>query len=315
MPASFRLRTALCLGLLLTSGPGTCLLRAEETAVPSFELPLEEIAPHLVLITYRAQGRKRRGNGVVVIMDGKSYLMTNLHLVLGAENISFMTADGRRLAPRGVELSNNRDLVRMELEAGTPGLQAAARIAMNTPLAVITGGNGEEQQARHGKVIGIGSTKIEISAAFDDDSNGAPALNAEREVVGIAAYSRSFGMSDMKIGTRFEGKARHFCSRLDKNEWLPVNWRALDSRYGQAYREHDALCRRILAIFEHADTYNASAEEALALANECRSHIRQIEQLCRQKGLTEFLRRTFEEQAELLSFAREEFESYAKSRR
>lgn len=301
-----------CLPVILAAGLIIPRLHGDESDTESFDFSREDIAPNLILITYQVRGEKKKGNGVIARMDGKPYLLTNLHILLGAKKITFMTAEGKQLAPRSVELANSRDLVRLSLEDEV-GLTVSSRTKMNTPIAVYSGGDGSEKKIEHGKVIGIGSSKIEISATFDDSCNGAPALNAEKEVVGIATYSREFRKHAMKSGTRFE-ESRHFCSRMGKNDWKPVNWKAFNGKYGKAYRTHEALCLRIIDIFSSEQNYTATQKQAKSLAAECRTQARQLRLLCEQQGLTDFLRMDFEERAELLEYASELFGSYAKSR-
>jgi len=274
----------------------------------------DEIAQNLVLISYKADGQDKTGNGVIVQMEGKPYLLTNLHIVLGAEEIRFITASGKRLAPQRIELSSSRDLVRLALEADS-GLPLSTRVKMNTPIAVFTGGNGKEQKLEHGKIIGVGGEKIEISAEFDESNNGAPALNAEKEVVGIATYSRESAHHAMKTGTRFDKNTRHFCCRVGKDDWIPVNWKTYNRKYGTEYRKHETFCTKIIDILTDSENFTASAKKAKELAAECRTHARQLRLLSEQRDLTDFLLADFEEKAELLEYASGLFLAYANSRR
>lgn len=299
---------------------GNCVLTAlAATLLPlhgddaKVDYALDEIAPSLVKISYQVDGKAKSGNGVIVQMDGKPYLLTNQHIILGADKISFVTASGKRLAPRSVELSANRDLARLALMEG-PSLTISALAGMNTPVAVFSGGNGKKQHVEHGKIIGVGSGKIEVSATFDDSFTGAPALNANKEVVGIASYSQESARHAMKAGTRFDESTRHFCYRVGKGGWKRVNWKTYNNKYGKAYRKHDTFCASILEIFENGESFNASVKQARKLASECRTHVRQLRMLTEHRDLTEFLLNEFEGQAELLEYAEELFLDYAKSR-
>lgn len=275
----------------------------------------EEIAPSLVLISYQVGGEEKSGNGVVVEMEGKPYLLTSLHIILGAEKISFITASGERLAPRRVELSNNRDLVRLALGDEGSGLTLSFQAKMNTPIAIFSSGNEDTQKIEHGKIIGVGGGKVEISAKFNDSSNGAPALNAEKEVVGIATYSRKFSKHAMKTGTRFDNTKRHFCCRVGKNDWIPVNWKTYNRKYGKEYRKHETFCTQIINILKKGEEFSASAKRANELATQCRTHARQLRMLSERRDLTDFLLNDFEEKAELLEYADDQFHGYANNKR
>ena len=288
--------------------------RGEDSPQEPIGVSFEEIAPSLVLITYQVCGERKSGNGVVVEMEGKPYLLTSLHILLGAEKISFTTASGAQLAPRRVEISNNRDLVRLALEEGCPGLPLSFRAKMNTAIAVFTCGNGDGQKIEHGKIIGIGGGKVEISAGFNESSCGAPALNAEKEVVGIASYSREFSHHAMKTGTRFDNTKRHFCCRVGKNGWIPVNWKSYNRKYGKEYRKHEIFCTQIIHILKNAEEFNESEKRARELATQCKTHARQLRLLSERRDLTGFLLNDFEEKVELLEYANGQFLGYANNK-
>jgi len=274
---------------------------------------LDEVAPSLVQITYRINGKEKIGNGVIVRMNGKPYLLTNQHILLGAEKLRFTTLSGERLAPRSIELSARRDLARLALEEGAT-LALSPLAGMNTPVALFTGGNGEKQNVTHGEIIGVSGGKIEISASFGDSGNGTPALNANKEVVGIATYSKKSSKNAMKLGTRFDEAERHFCCRVGKIEWKKVNWKAYNKKYGQAFQKHKTFYNEILAIFQDEESFNAAAKRASDLATKCRIHARQLRMLTKQRDLTEFLLNEFEDQAELFEYAGDLFLKHSKNR-
>lgn len=282
-----------------------------DSAEDRVEFSCDDIASSLVLISYQVNEKAQRANGVIIQMEGKPYLLTNLHILLGTEKVSFTTASGERLSPRSIELSRTRDLVRLALGEENQGLPFSTGAKMNTPIAIFTGGNGKGQTVEHGKIIGIGGGKLEVSAKFDDSGNGAPALNAKKEVVGITTYSREFSSHAMKSGTRFDKKVRHFCHRIGKDDWVAVNWKSYNRKYGTKYRKHDLFCDQILAILKDRKNFKGSKKRAGEFATECRTHARQLQLLSEQRDLTEFLRSEFEENIELLEYAEGLFTDFA----
>jgi hypothetical protein len=248
-------------------------------------------------------------------MDGISYLLTSLSNLLGTDEIFFTTGAGDKVTPRRIELSNSRDLARLELATEQPGLPLSAEAKMNTAVALFKHEEGEQHTAVEGKIIGVGAEKIEISAAFDKASSGMPVFNASREVVGIAAYSREFSHHAMKSGTRFDREARHFCYRVGRNDWRPVNWRALNGKYGLKYRRIDMFCEHIITLLNQGEDFNATAAKAKELASECRIHAREIRLLTKQpKDLTDFLLNDLEQKAEMLEYVNGLFLEYARRR-
>lgn len=281
---------------------------SDDLTESTIDYALDEVSTNLVQISYQINGKQKKGNGVIVQMDNKPYLLTNQHILLGAKNISFITLSGERLSPKRIELSARRDLARLALEKGE-GLSLSPLVGMNTPVALFTGGNGKKVE--HGKIIGVGGGKIEISAHFDDSENGTPALNANKEVVGIATYSKKSSKSAMKQGTRFDEAERHFCCRIGQGDWKKVNWKSYNRKYGHPFQEHKAFCAEILDIFQSEKPFNASMKEANKLATKCRIHAHQLRILSEQRDLTDFLLNEFEDQAELLEYAEDLFLKYS----
>lgn len=288
-------------------------LYGDDPPLETITLSPEDVTPSIVLISYQVDGEAKCGNGVIVEMDGKPYLLTNQHILLGAEALRFMTASGDRLSPRSVELSATQDLARLALNEGS-SLPLSDQTPMNMPIAIFTGGNGQEQMFHPGKIIGVGGSKIEISAEFDESSNGTPVLNEKTEVVGIATYSRESRRSAMKKGTRFDESTRHFCCRIGKGAWIPVNWKSYNQAYGKAYLEHKMFADQIIAIFNDSKKPLKSAGQARKLAAQCSLHARQIKVLTKKGDLTGFLMSEFEDQIELFEYAEELFSEYANGR-
>jgi hypothetical protein len=302
--------TSLC--LLLAAALLVPAVPAAETDGEPVGFSREDVASNLVIIACRAGKESFSSRGVIVKMDESPYLLTSLSSILGAEEISFMTETGDKVLPRRVELSGRRDLVRLALAEEWTGLPLSDRAGMNTPVTLFKGGGGEPPAVEQGKIIGVGGDRIEISAAIDPSCSGAPALNAEREVVGIAAYSREFSSHAMKTGTRFDRDARHFCYRVGRNDWKPVNWRAFNGKYGSRIRRHDGFCNDILAALKQGEEFDATAAQAREMAAGCRTHAREIRLLIKQQhDLTDYLLNDLEEKAEMLEYLGGLFQDYA----
>ena len=188
------------------------------------------------------------GSGFVAVLDGKTYIFTNQHVVLGADTISFKTAKGEVLRPRAVELSASRDIARLLLE-DHDGLTVSDKLSMSAPLAVFGNSEGGGVATElYGTVTGVGADLVEVSAEFVSGNSGSPVLNLDMEVVGIASYVRYSTPSKMKEGTRFENKVRRFCYRLTDVKWTRVNWKKFNEEYGTIYRETEELVDSVLDV-------------------------------------------------------------------
>lgn len=213
-----------------------------------FSYTFDDVYDKLVIIECKGSHGAWSGSGFIAAMDGKTYIFTNQHIVLGADTVSFKTAKGDILRPRVVELSAERDIARLLIE-DREALAISDNISMSAPLAVFGNSEGGGVATElYGKVTGVGADLVEVSAEFVSGNSGSPVLNQNKEVIGIASYVRHSQPSRMKKGTRFEDKVRRFCYRLTNVRWARVNWKKYNAEYGSAYRENEAMVETILNV-------------------------------------------------------------------
>ncbi len=159
----------------------------------------EGVGPAVVQIkTYSTSGRRRalqEGSGVVVRDDG--VLVTNSHVVKGADELEVIFTDGRRLEAQLLGSDPDTDLAVLRVEAEglvhapldtTAGAKVGEIVlAMGNPL-----GLGHTVTA--GIVSGLGRNDLNIAfyedfiqtdAAVNPGNSGGPLINLEGQVIGI----------------------------------------------------------------------------------------------------------------------------------
>lgn len=210
----------------------------------------DDVATNLVIINCKSALGDTAGSGFIAKMDGKTYIFTNQHVIMGADRIEFVTVkNGEKLKPTGVELSIKRDIARLLIADRSEALEISGDAGMGIPLAVFGNSEGAGVATElYGNVVGVGADRLEVSAEFVSGNSGSPVINKNKEVIGIASYVRFSRPSRMTENTRFENKARRFCYRLTDVQWAPVNWRKYNNEYGRLYRENDALVEAIFKI-------------------------------------------------------------------
>ncbi len=163
----------------------------------------ENAIDSVVSITCTQAGGSFSGTGVVLTCDG--YLVTNSHVVEGAQAISVRFTDGRTLDARIVGLDAISDLAVLQVEATdlTPahfGDSANLRVgdlvvAIGDPLGVQLRGTMTDGivSAINRDIVTEGRTMtlIQTNAALNTGNSGGPLLNCYGQVIGI---------NTMKIG-------------------------------------------------------------------------------------------------------------------
>ena len=217
---------------------------AEEKEVKAqFEYSLNDVSGKIVTVSCTSARGRSSGSGFVAMLDGKPYLFTNQHVIMGTDTIRFKTADGQILRPRSVELSTTRDIARLLLADDTEGFEITGKMSIGAPIAVFGNSQGGGvATALYGKITAVASDVVEVSADFVAGNSGSPCLNLNQEVIGIATYVRSY--SNDEDGS----KTRRFCYRLTGNKWKSVNWKKYNEKYGKLYRENEALVDSVLEV-------------------------------------------------------------------
>lgn len=221
----------------------------EEKYKSSFSYTFNDVADKIVIINCTTfSGDKCSGSGFIGKMDGKTYLFTNQHVIMGSPQVTFMTTTGEKLHPLGVELSITRDIVRMPL-ADHDGFVISETPALEIPMVVFGNSQGGGVATElYGKVKGVTSDLVEVTADFVAGNSGSPVLNTDKEVIGIASYVRFVSLDDKDSDGKQKKEARRFCYRLTDVQWAPVNWKKYNEDNGKEYLETEALVDSIFDV-------------------------------------------------------------------
>jgi hypothetical protein len=229
------------------------------------------------------------------------------------------------------------------------GLSLSQNPKMGKPIGIFGSTKDQNQVELFGAITGVGASIVEVSADFKEKHSGCPALNSEKEVVGIASFVRESANHNMKKGTRFENSTRHFCYRIERAQWKTVNWKRFNEEYGSIYQEANTFIDDIIKILNRwADDpfdrvtfeeepernltdwigshvirgyggknsfnrkfYGEYSESARKLSDLCNSRARRIRMMAKQRGLTDFLIKEFDMQAGSLEYFAKIIDRYA----
>ena len=201
-----------------------------------FELDFDYLNDVLVVVDCG----EASASGFVAEMDGQKYLITNQHVIMGFDKISFTTLSGKKLKPTSVEPSKTRDIVRLKVDADV-GLKIAESLDINESIVALGNSQGAGViSPLPGKINGIGPDRIEITSEIVGGNSGGPILNEDMEVCGIATYYVTYkGQSEGEKDTKWEMITRRFALKLDQAKWMKVNWGKYNTVFGKKLREID----------------------------------------------------------------------------
>jgi len=165
-----------------------------------------------------------RGTGFTCTINGTNYIVTNVHVLEGAKQFKFTTANRSNLVGSRLEVARDRDLARIQLDKPVAALKLAPALPkIGDPITVLGNSEGMDTITKlDGKVEGLGPNTIEVNAQFVGGNSGSPILSASDEVLGVATFVAKAGFTNwVNEGTRFD-KPRRFGVRLQDVQWLAV---------------------------------------------------------------------------------------------
>lgn len=162
----------------------------------------------------RREQRQVQALGSGFLIDAAGYVVTNHHVVRGAQSVSVSLDDGRHLPARLIGIDPWTDLAVLRIEAGAPlpwlrlGDSDTVRpgdwvVAMGNPFGLDGSVTAGIVSAR-GRNIGQGpyDDYIQVDAAINTGNSGGPLFATDGSVVGVntAIYTPAGGQGSVGIG-------------------------------------------------------------------------------------------------------------------
>jgi serine protease DegQ len=190
-----------------------------------------------------ASSRPQVGLGSGVIVSEQGFLLTNNHVVEGADDIEVLLADGRSASARivGTDIETDLAVLKIDLDR-LPVIAFGHTVALEVGDVVLAIGNpfGVGQTVTSGIVSALGRTRLGINtfenfiqtdAAINPGNSGGALVDAQGRLVGIntAIFSRSGG--SLGIGFAIPADiARQVMDSLVRDGAVTRGWIGVESR-------------------------------------------------------------------------------------
>lgn len=204
------------------------------------------------------------GSGFIAEMRGRTFLITNIHVLGAARGARIQTLEGERITlPSHGYISRKRDIaiVPIEWEGATLPLSQSLsfdEVAIGQAVTVIGNSDGARVGSRlTGEITGIGPDELEVSAKFVPGNSGSPIVHdALGSVVAIASHLKDFSVKSKWTKDSEQADIRRFGYRLDGEiEWGLI---ALEDLYQQSdlfrrYEERTQVMWTISYMLQYED--------------------------------------------------------------
>ncbi|MBG30542.1 MAG: hypothetical protein CMI31_11165 [Opitutae bacterium] len=238
------------------------------------------------------------GTGFLTQRFGEVHLMTNAHVVRGADKITLSRADGRPLATTDtMEMARDgRDLVRFRMAAELGGLRRAESMRIGEAVYALGNSGGlNVLTPLPGQMIGIGAKEIEVTSPFIPGNSGGPILNRRNEVLGVATYVAASRGEWWAQGSRFT-RVRRLATRIDGVDWVPLslkNFQKADSTVKSATDKIEVIekWKRIVRANVRSPQAKSAATQLIRASGRLESELRGLSAAARIPFLKEDVER------------------------
>ncbi|MDF3050973.1 MAG: trypsin-like serine protease [Pseudonocardia sp.] len=192
--------------------PAIALPRASGPVVASPGAELADVAAGVLpsVVSIEVRGTRGSGTGSGFVLDDRSHVLTNAHVVGGSSGVQVAFADGRRSGAEVVGVDAGIDFAVLRVrDPGVPpplplGVSADVRVgdavlAVGSPLGLsgtVTSGivSAVDREPRRG------AATIQTDAPINPGNSGGPLLDGAGRVIGVNTAIASLGSGNIGIG-------------------------------------------------------------------------------------------------------------------
>lgn len=169
------------------------------------------------------EGAESQGSGFIGRLQGKTFFITNIHVLGAARGAKIRTIEGKTVQlSEFAFISKSRDIAIIPIEWEGPVMEISPslnfdNVSIGEAVTVMGNSDGTRVVTQlKGEILGIGPEEIQVSAKFVPGNSGSPIFHNELgTVIGVASYLRD--LSERSKWSRDSGldDIRRFAYRLD----------------------------------------------------------------------------------------------------
>jgi len=227
----------------------------------------------------------RRGQGSGVIVDRNGYILTNNHVVGGADKIRVRLSDKRQFDAKLVGRDERSDVAVIKIEADNlPVASTGDSDALRVGEWVLAIGNpfGLDQTVTAGVVSAKGRAQvvdiqyqdfIQTDAAINPGNSGGPLVNLQGQVVGVntAIFSKSGGYMGIGFAIPMNMARKIMKSLIERGKvvrgWLGVGIQDVDDNMAKALGLPSARGALVTEVIKDSPAAKAGIKERDAIVS------------------------------------------------
>ena len=205
----------------------------------------DDLPPEVLDAMVVVKGKEGSGSGFVCSINGKTYVVTNQHVISGLTNARFQTRGGVTLLPASWQLAKDVDLVIMEVKVVPTNVRPlellgdlSKQVAQGDQVTIPgnSEGHGVVTQT-HGELLAIGGQRIETDCPVYPGNSGSPIIHRKSgKVIGVLTEAERLifdeftkhSFKDKKSAIKSE--VRYFGYRIDTvADWISTTANALNA--------------------------------------------------------------------------------------
>lgn len=198
------------------------------------------------------------GTGFLAKIDGKTYLMTNEHVVRSVSEPEATLVDGTRIHLGKFSIAKDRDLARFEVDNAKDWYEIANDAPNNEDSVWVFGNSAGDGviTTLKGCVTGVGDVWLKTDAQFVSGNSGSPIVGSDGRVLAVAAFGKkgSDGTDWTVRDTEFD-KVRRFGIRLNNVQWTVVDRKKFEAECAafESFKAYCALLEPYLICLDVSD--------------------------------------------------------------